>query len=306
MNAAGGHYATVERAIRFLAAHQAEQPGLPALAAAVGLSEFHLQRVFAEWAGISPKRFLQVLTKAHAREQLLASRSVLSAAWEAGLSGGGRLHDLFVECEAVTPGEVKALGSGLGIVAGFAATPFGTALLGWTARGVCHLRFVDGDADTDTDETAAALAELHSEWPAATHQRDDDRAAELARQIFESGVGGKKLQVADASRSTPLPWLDRNGHLRLWVQGTNFQIQVWQALLRLPEASVCTYGELAERLGRHGSARAIGNAVGKNPVGWLIPCHRVIRETGALGGYRWGLARKQAMLVCEPAPTAAA
>ena len=303
MTACGGHYATVERAIRFLAAHQAEQPGLPALAAAVGLSEFHLQRVFAEWAGISPKRFLQVLTKAHAREQLLASRSVLSAAWAAGLSGGGRLHDLFVECEAVTPGEVKALGAGLSIVAGFAATPFGTALLGWTTRGICHLRFVDAD------QTAAALAELQNEWPAATHQRDDDRAAELARQIFESGVGEKKLQGADAPRPPPpppSPWLDRNGHLRLWVQGTNFQIQVWQALLRLPEANVCTYGELAERLGRPGSARAIGNAVGKNPVGWLIPCHRVIRETGALGGYRWGLARKQAMLVCEPAPTAAA
>ena len=298
MNARNGHYATVERAIRFLAEHRAEQPGLPALAAAVGLSEFHLQRVFAEWAGISPKRFLQVLTKAYAREQLLASRSVLDSAWEAGLSGGGRLHDLFVECEAVTPGEVKALGSGLGIVAGFATTPFGLALLGWTARGICHLRFV-GEEGENEDGELAALAELHNEWPAATHRRDDERAAELAGRIFESGVAGKKLQVAGVS--APPEWLDRNGHLRLWVQGTNFQVQVWQALLRLPEAGVSTYGELAEGLGRPGSARAIGHAVGKNPVAWLIPCHRVIRETGALGGYRWGLARKQAMLLRESA-----
>lgn len=274
------HYATVERAIRFLTEHQAEQPALPVLAEAVGLSEFHLQRVFAEWAGVSPKRFLQLLTKAAAREHLLASRSVLEAAWASGLSGGGRLHDLFVECEAVTPGEVKSLGSGLCIVHGFAATPFGPALIGWTPRGICHLRFVGGPDDP------AALAELHSEWPAARHARDDDGAAEIAGQIFASGVGEKNLQA-------------RRHNLHLWVQGTNFQVQVWQALLRLPAGCVASYGELAGKMGRPGAARAIGNAIGKNPVAWLIPCHRVIRDSGALGGYRWGLARKQAMLLSE-------
>lgn len=277
------HYETVALAIRYLDTHRDEQPGLAELAAATGLSEFHLQRVFTEWAGISPKRFLQALTRAHARARLQAAQATYDTALAAGLSGGGRLHDLFVECEGVTPGEVARLGSGLEISHGFAATPFGRALLGWSARGVCHLRFAD-------DDDTAALAELQTEWPQASLRRDDAGATGLAGRIFGSGVAPDFLQMPPRGAHPPLA---------LWVKGTNFQIQVWQALLRLPEGCCTTYGELAATLGRPKAARAVGSAVGANPVGWLIPCHRVIRQTGALGGYRWGLVRKQAMLVCE-------
>ena len=271
------HYATVAAAIRHLDAHREEQPSLAELAAAVGLSPTHLQRVFTSWAGISPKRFLQALTKAHARTLLAASRRNFASALEAGLSSGGRLHDLFVECEGVTPGEVARQGSGLCIDYGFASTPFGAALIGHSPRGVCHLRFVDGDR-------AAAEAELAVEWPRATRRRDDSAARDLAGRIFAGAPTGDQPAAAPLS---------------LWLKGTNFQLQVWQALLRLPAGCLTTYGELASQLGRPGAARAVGSAVGANPVGWLIPCHRVIRETGALGGYRWGLVRKQAMLARE-------
>lgn len=269
------HYATVAAAIRHLETHREEQPSLDQLAQAVGLSPGHLQRVFTAWAGISPKRFLQALTKAHARALLAASRRNFSSALEAGLSSGGRLHDLFVECEGVTPGEVARQGSGLIIDYGLAATPFGGALIGRSPRGVCHLRFVDGDA-------AVAEAELAAEWPHATRRRDDAAAGDIAQRIFARA-----------------PEPDRAAPLALWLKGTNFQLQVWQALLRLPAGSVTTYGELARQLDKPGAARAVGSAVGANPVGWLIPCHRVLRETGALGGYRWGLVRKQAMLARE-------
>lgn len=276
------HYATVAAAIRHLEAHREEQPSLDELAHAVGLSPGHLQRVFTAWAGISPKRFLQALTKAHARTLLAASRRSFDAALEAGLSGGGRLHDLFVECEAVTPGEVARQGSGLVIAYGFTETPFGTALIGQSPRGICHLRFVDGAPGMDG--TAVAEAELATEWPLATRRRDDDGARLIARTIF--------ADAPDRAHAPAAP-------LALWLKGTNFQLQVWQALLRLPAGWVTTYGELARKLGKPGAARAVGSAVGANPVGWLIPCHRVIRETGALGGYRWGLVRKRAMLVRE-------
>lgn len=278
------HYETIACAIRYLDAHREDQPGLGELAAATGLSECHLQRVFTEWAGISPKRFLQALTRAHARQRLRSERSTFEVALDAGLSGGGRLHDLFVECEGVTPGEVARLGAGLQIAHGFAVTPFGRALIGWSHRGVCHLRFVDnGDP--------SALMELRTEWPQASLLRADAEAATLADRIFESGVSADFLQA-----DHPPP---NRSPLALWVKGTNFQIQVWHALLQLPEGSCTTYGELAARLGRPAAARAVGSAVGANPVGWLIPCHRVIRQTGALGGYRWGLVRKQAMLASE-------
>lgn len=272
----GSHYETVAAAIRFLDEHADEQPSLAQLGAAVGLSEGHLQRVFADWAGISPKRFLQVLTRRRARELLRSSRPVIEAALAAGLSGGSRLHDLFVECEGVTPGEVATLGEGLQLDWGVADTPFGPALLACSARGLCHLRFVDGDE-------AAALAELQHEWPAARLRQDAPRAAALAAAVFSP-------LRASASHSTPL---------RVWLKGTNFQVQVWQALMRLPAGAVVSYGELAAGIGRPASARAVGNAVGMNPVAWLIPCHRVIRETGALGGYRWGIERKRTMLARE-------
>jgi AraC family transcriptional regulator of adaptative response/methylated-DNA-[protein]-cysteine methyltransferase len=269
-------YDTVAAAIRHLDAHADEQPSLAQLAAAVGLSEGHFQRVFADWAGVSPKRFLQVLTRERARALLRQSRPVVEAALAAGLSGGGRLHDLFVECEGVTPGEVASLGEGLLLDYGFAETPFGRALLASSARGLCHLRFVDGDDQ-------AALDALHREWTAAQLRPDPSGVAVLADTVFGSLRGA-------SARATPL---------RLWLKGTNFQVQVWQALLRVPAGSLVSYGELAAELGRGSAARAVGNAVGMNPVAWLIPCHRVIRETGALGGYRWGLDRKRTMLARE-------
>jgi len=279
-------YDTVAAAIRFLDAHRADQPSLVTVAEAVGLSESRLQRVFTEWAGISPKRFLQILTRNDARPLLQNARGTFDTALDSGLSGSGRLHDLFVECEGVTPGEVARLGRDLRLVFGFAATPFGRALLAESPRGVCHLRFVDG-----VDEAAAcALSELADEWPLAERVRDDVRVAASAERIFDRFFD--PLLTPPPAERKPVA---------LWVKGTNFQVQVWQALLRLPEGSTISYGELASQLGRPGSARAIGNAVGRNPVGWLIPCHRVIRETGALGGYRWGLPRKQAMLARESA-----
>lgn len=272
-------YQTVARAIAYLAEQRERQPGLDELAGVVGLSPTHLQRLFTAWAGVSPKRFLQALTRAHARRLLQEARAVLPAALEAGLSGGGRLYDLFMRCEAVTPGEVARLGHDLRIEHGLVATPFGPALLGYTARGICHLRFAD-------DGAPAALAELSAEWPRATLVGNGQGAAELARRVFPSGVAAENLQTRP---------------LALWLRGTNFQFQVWRALLAVPEGGVTHYGELARAIGRPGAARAVGGAVGANPVAWLIPCHRVIRASGALGDYRWGTTRKQAMLVRESA-----
>lgn len=285
-----GHYSQVARAIRFLDEHRARQPSLAEVAAAVGLSEGHLQRVFAEWAGVSPKRFLQALNRTYARDLLHARRPTFEVALAAGLSSGGRLYDLFVECEGVTPGEVARLGSGLQLGYGYAATPFGRALLAWSPRGLCFLRFAD-DSEAGAVADAPLLAELLAEWPLATRSRDDAQAASWRGRIFPSGDCLDFLHANEAGRFA--------SSLSVWVKGTNFQLQVWLALLRLPVGVTTTYGELAARLGRPGAARAVGGAVGANPVGWLIPCHRVIRETGALGGYRWGLPRKRAMLACE-------
>ena len=274
--ASDGAYATVAAVIRYLLRHAGEQPDLAALARHAGLSEFHLQRTFGDWAGISPKRFLQFLTKEHAKAALRASADVLDASLAAGLSGPGRLHDLLVACEAVTPGEVRALGARLVIHHGLAGTPFGRALVAWTSRGVCHLRFADAGEP-------AALEDLAREWPRATLVREPAGAAALAARIF--------APVA-ARRDTPL---------RVMLRGTNFQIMVWQALLRLPEGALVAYGDLARALAHPGAARAVAGAVARNPVACLIPCHRVIRETGALGGYRWGLERKAALLAREAA-----
>lgn len=267
-----GAYEKVAAAIRHLHDHAPEQPELAALAQHVGLSEYHFQRLFSAWAGISPKRFLQYLTKEHARRVLRDSAGVLATSLDAGLSGPGRLHDLLVACDAVTPGEVRALGAHLTIDYGVAGTPFGPALIGATPRGVCHLRFIDRSAP-------AALAELHREWPRAAFVRNDTRAAALATAIF----------------------VRRERRLHLMLKGTNFQIKVWEALLRVPEGALTSYRNLARSLGMPRAARAVASAIARNPVAYLIPCHRVIRETGALAGYRWGPERKAALLVWEAA-----
>lgn len=271
MNGAG-HYATVARAIAFIRAHAVRQPGLGEIAAAVGMSEYQLQRVFSAWAGLSPKRFLQYLTKEHARQALRASAAVLDAALGAGLSGPGRLHDLMVSCEALTPGEIRALGGGVALDYGVAPTPLGEALFGWTARGICHLAFCDEDP-------AVQLDVLRRDWPAAALTRDAAGARALAARVFPD---------------TPVP-----GRLHLLLRGTNFQIKVWEALLRVPPAATVSYGRLAALAGAPRAQRAVGSALAANRIAYLIPCHRVIRESGASGSYRWGEERKLALRAWE-------
>lgn len=265
-------YEAVARAIAFIRANAAHQPELAEIAAAAHLSEFHLQRLFSAWAGLSPKRFLQYLTKEHALALLRGSANVLDTALDAGLSGPGRLHDLMVSCEALTPGEIRTRGAGVELHHGFAPTPLGKALFAWTPRGLCHLAFVDGDAD-------AQLTLLCKDWPAANFVRDDAGAVELAARIFTA---------------TPTP-----GRLHLLLRGTNFQIKVWEALLKIPPAALLSYGQLAGHLGQPRAARAVGSAVAANSIAYLIPCHRVIRGDGICSDYRWGAERKLALRAWE-------
>lgn len=268
-------YARVERAIRFLDAPHPAPPSLAQVARHVGLSESHFQRLFTRWAGISPKRFLQHRTAEVVKRLLRERRPVLDAAYSAGLSGPGRLHDLVVNAEAVTPGELQRAGLGLTLRYGFHPTPFGECLLAATPRGICHLAFV---APVSRE---AALGRLEREWPLATLVPDQERTRPLATKAF------------------PPPGSARTPALALHVKGTNFQLKVWRALLEIPVGSVTTYGALASRLGDAKAARAVGTAVGSNPVSYLIPCHRVIRASGALGGYAWGVERKAVMLFAE-------
>lgn len=280
-------YERVAAAIRYIDENAAAQPSLDDVAAAVGLGAHHFHRLFRRWAGITPKRFLQLLTLDAAKRRLDESRSVLHAAYGAGLSGPGRLHDLFVALDGVTPGEYRTGGQGVRIAYGVASTPFGQALIGRTDRGVCHLSFPDAPAGDISPGPATALpgpampgasaAALRAEWPAAELERDDAVAAAVASAIF-------------AGERPPLH-----------VAGTNFQVRVWEALLGIPEGRVTSYEGLAEAVGRPGAARAVAGAVARNRVAWLIPCHRVIRKVGEAGGYRWGRDRKRAMLVWEAA-----
>lgn len=267
-------YALVAQAIRYLRAHAQQQPTLAEVAAAVHLSEHHLQRVFAAWAGISPKRFLQYLSKEHALAALREAQDVLGAAQASGLSGPGRLHDLLVSCEAMTPGEIKSGGAGVVVGWGQAGTPFGDVLAGWTLRGICYLAFLDDDA-------APRLQELRSAWPAAELRQNDAEAQRLMDQVFPA---------------TPQP-----GRLHLLLRGTNFQLKVWEALLRLPPGRRVSYTQLAALAGQPRAQRAVGSALAANTIGYLIPCHRVIRESGESGHYRWGDERKSAMLAWEAA-----
>jgi AraC family transcriptional regulator of adaptative response/methylated-DNA-[protein]-cysteine methyltransferase len=265
-------YERVARAIEYLNRHAGRAPGLDEVAAHVGLSPFHVQRLFSRWAGVSPKRFLQNAAALRARARLADAASVLDAAHEAGLSGPGRLHDLCVAVEAMTPGEIRRRGAGLELAFGLAASPFGTALVARTPRGICALEF----ADAGEDEAHASLAHA---FPAATLRRDDAQAAATLAQVFAAHPTGEPVT--------------------LHLAGTNFQLQVWRALLAIPAGETTSYGALAHDLGRPSASRAVGRAVGSNPVSWLVPCHRVLAANGALHGYRWGLVRKQAMLALE-------
>ena len=275
------HYERIAQIIRFLDERRAEQPDLAALAARAGLSPFHLHRLFSAWAGITPKDFLQCLTLAHARRLLRAGESILDTALETGLSGPGRLHDLCVNLEAASPGELKSGGAGWTISFGFAESPFGKCLIAESPRGICHLTFVE-------NETAAVVG-LQKNWLRAKLNRDDSATEILAAKIFARRNGNQ-----DAALRVDAP-------LRTFVRGTPFQVRVWRALLEIQPGSLTSYGRLALALGQPAASRAVGAAVGQNPLAYLIPCHRVIRETGVLGGYHWGLDRKRAMIAWESA-----
>jgi AraC family transcriptional regulator of adaptative response/methylated-DNA-[protein]-cysteine methyltransferase len=266
--------ARIARAIGYVAEHYQDQPSLEQMAEAAHLSPFHFQRVFKRWAGVSPKRFLQFLTKEGAKELLDRSENLLETTHQVGLSSLGRLHDLFVTVEAVTPGEYKSRGAGVTIRYGLHATPFGKCLIATTDRGICHLSFVqssEGDA----------IDGLVAEWKQARMIEDYRATAPLVRPIFD-------LQYNDDRK--PL-----NVHLR----GTNFQLKVWEALLQIPAGEVTTYASLAARIGKPAAARAVGTAIGHNPIAVLIPCHRVIRKIGEFGNYRYGALRKKALLARE-------
>ncbi|HEX5161586.1 MAG TPA: methylated-DNA--[protein]-cysteine S-methyltransferase [Steroidobacteraceae bacterium] len=257
-------FTRMTRAIEFIERQFERQPRLAEIARHVGLSEFHFNRLFRRWTGLTPKQYLAEVTARAAGAALRDEPSVMDAAHAVGLSGGGRLHDLTVTLEAMTPGEIRAQGEGVLVRHGVANTPFGSAFLAETPRGLCRLAFIEGDE-------RAELASLREQFARAKFVRDDARAAELVAMIW--GRGGATLPLA--------------------VCGTNFQVQVWRALLELGPGATVTYSALARRLGKSNGARAVGNAVGANPVAWVIPCHRVLREGGKLGGYRWGTARKQ-------------
>lgn len=271
-------YERMARVLRFLDCEYVRQPSLNELAAASGLSPSHFHRLFSKWVGVTPKDFVQCLTAEHAKELLRHGTSVLDCALETGLSGPGRLHDLLVSLEAATPGDLKRGGEGLVIDYGFAMSPFGECLAAQSQRGICRLSFVDS---RERDGVVAALA---ADWPAATLVRNDRAAQALLSRVFVS--------TPERTRARPL---------RAFVQGTPFQIQVWRGLLQIPPGAAVTYGQIAAALGTPTSARAVGRAVGANPLACLIPCHRVIRQTGALGGYHWGLGRKRALLARESA-----
>ena len=269
-------YARIEAAIIYLEAHFRDQPELGEVAEAVGLSPHHFQRLFRRWAGISPKRFGQYLTLDYAKAQLEASASILDAAYDAGLSGPSRLHDLFVTYEAMSPGAFKRGGAGIDIAYGVHPSPFGPCFVGQTERGICALGFADGDG-------AAVRAEFERRWPAARFHEDRPATEAVVTRIFDGGAAGA---------GAPLP---------LALCGTNFQLKVWEALLRIPPGRITSYDALARALGMPRSARAVGGAVAANPISYLIPCHRVIRRTGRISNYEWGPARKRVMLGWEAA-----
>jgi len=264
-------YHRIARVIEYLDEHHLDQPSLDELAGVVGLSPSHFHRLFREWAGITPKDFLQCLTANYARQKLIESVTVIDAALEAGLSGPGRLHDLMVTLESATPGEIRRGGEGMLIRWGVAETPFGPGLFGWTDRGICHLEFLEYEIGAETPRS------LVGEWPAAEFERTTEKAKQWRDRVF----GGE------------------GGSLKALVKGTDFQVKVWRALVQIPPGQMISYSGLAEKIGNLRAARTVGSACGKNVIGFLIPCHRVIRETGVATGYRWGDTRKRAILAWE-------
>nr|WP_210529309.1 bifunctional helix-turn-helix domain-containing protein/methylated-DNA--[protein]-cysteine S-methyltransferase [Rubellimicrobium arenae] len=271
MDQSSYHYDVMRRAIDLI--DRAEQPmSLEEIAAAMHMSPGHFQRLFSAWAGVSPKRYQQYLALGHAKALLRDRRAVLDVAQEVGLSGPSRLHDLFVRWEAMTPGEFARGGEGVAIRAGRFETPFGPAVAMATDQGLCGLGFAAEQGE------AAVRADLAARWPGAAVTEDPQAVRPWVEAAFAGG-----------------------GRPRLHLVGAPFQIKVWEALLTIPPGHVATYGEIARAIGHPKAVRAVGTAVGRNPVSWLIPCHRALRTTGALGGYHWGLPVKRAMLAWEAA-----
>ena len=273
------NYERIAKAIGFIHKHRQAQPELAEVASAVGLSPQHFQRLFTNWVGVSPKRFMGYLTGSHARELLTAGGDVLSASLEVGLSGPGRLHDLCVNLEAATPGEIKSGGAGLVIKTGYHPSPFGNVLIHLTERGICGISFATAEGRDDEE------ARMKNRWPNARFVEDAKATAPVVKKVFA-------LETYDGANP-----------FRVFVGGTNFQVQVWQALITLSPGQLTTYGRIAKAIGRPQAHRAVGSAVGKNPISFLIPCHRVIREGGIIDGYYWGTERKVAMIGWEQAKT---
>ena len=277
----GRDYALVRRAIAYLTAHRDDQPGLDRLAGHLGVSPTHAQRTFKRWCGLSPKEFVQALTAEYARGLLAESATVLDAAHEVGLSGSGRLHDLMVTHTAMTPGDVKRRGEGLEIDYGFHDCPFGDALVMMTEHGVCGIGFVDEDAGQTRRE---ALDDMIARWPRARYREAPGATGPVAAQVFGAPSG-------DA--------------VRLVLIGTDFDVRVWEALLAIPMGRAVSYTDIARHIGRPAAPRAVGSAVGRNPISFVVPCHRVLRGDGNLGGYHWGLTRKRALIGWEKGRLAA-
>ena len=269
------NYQRIEQAIQYLQQNFQHQPELDEVAEKVHLSPYHFQRIFTEWAGISPKKFLQYITTGYLKERLRISRSIEEAAAEAGLSSQSRVYDLFTTLEAVTPGEYKERGAGIRIEYGFHHTVFGRCLLGVTGRGICWLSFLASDQDERN-----ALEEMKSSWYHSVFHHDQELTGSFAGRIFHPS---------------------ENDKFHLYVKGTNFQVKVWEALLRIPPGALTTYQDVARQINNPRALQAVGSAVGSNAIAYLIPCHRVIRKDGILGDYRWTPARKKSMIGWEMA-----
>lgn len=269
-------YERVQYAIEYLQRHQQAQPSLNTLADFMGLSAGHVQKLFLKWTGLTPKRFLQTLTLEHAKSRLLNdAQSVFDAAIDAGLSSASRLYDHFINIEAMTPGDYRRQGAGTVLQWGQVNTPFGDAFIGFSEKGVCKLSFIDQDDIQDH------LGAFQAQWSFAEIKQNKNEADKLAEKIFSNYT------------------LPNRKPISLCIQGTNFQVAVWRALLAIPEGRCCSYSDIAFKIKKPQAVRAVGTAVGANPIACLIPCHRVIRQTGALGGYRWGIAKKQMILAKE-------
>jgi len=268
------NFKRIAEAIKYIQANFKSQPDLEEIAGKVNLSPFHFQRLFSEWAGTTPKRFLQYISINYAKQLLRENQSLFSTAMQTGLSGTSRLHDLFVNIEGMTPGEYKNGGESLTINYSFAKSPFGNIIVASTSKGICHLSFYDDEKD--------AIYQLKQQFPAANYKQIEDIGQQNALLIFNKAWHNPK-------------------QIKLHLKGTEFQLKVWESLLKIPMGKLVSYNTIAKNINNPSASRAVGSAIGDNPIAFLIPCHRVIQSSGALGGYHWGTSRKTAMIGWEAA-----